>query len=239
MKIVNLRKKITINFSASGALLLVLGVIIFFHINKNHRTESTITQIQSETTNIKGKTLSLQQQINDIKKYRELWSKIESDKKNIDGIKMNEVNTSLKDLSQKYSILNPEIKVALPQTMTNGLFKRTTINVLFTTASLSFNAANDVKAMMFIDEFLKSLPGYIIVSNSEIRKSKKYTDQDLISLSAGKNSGSISSKVDFFWYSYKIKDPNKKDEAVSAATPDSKALDKNAKSKIIKNKAAR
>jgi hypothetical protein len=138
---------------------------------------------------------------------------------------MDEVNANLAAIAEKYTISNPVIKVALPETMKDGLFKRATVNILLTTVNLSFSAVNDIKALAFISEFLDSLPGYVIVTNLDLRKGKQYTEKDLVDISTGKSFGAITGRVDFTWYVYKKKDePKIEDKKPVPPKPNSQAV---------------
>lgn len=215
MKIPTLRKKIIVNFTAFGLLATIFGGGIFYNIYVRSTVDEKVDKIKAETSQLKNQATELQSKSIEVKKYTELWQKLGEKKKNINGIKMDEVNADLAALADKYTITTPVIKVALPETMKDGLFKRTTVNILITNVSLSFYAVNDVKALAFISEFLDSLPGYAIVTNLDLRKGKKYTDKDLIDISTGKGPGAITGKLDFVWYVYKKKDEPKIEEKKS------------------------
>jgi len=97
-----------------------------------------------------------------------------------------------------------------------GIFDRKTVNVMMTTASVNFVAVNDVKALMFANEFLNSIKGYPVVTSFNLSKGGEYTRQELLDLSTGKSSGVVNGKIDFSWYVYKDLE-NKTDE--TKATP--------------------
>jgi len=213
MKILYLRKKINVNFSISAVLFLLLAALFSYNFYKKSHVDSKVKEIKSETSKLKSQASELKTKISEAEKYRNLWSSISSNKKSTSGIKMDNVNALLSAVSEKYSILKPSIKVALPEAMKDGIFKRKTVTILSTTATLSFEAVNDIKALLFVDELLNSLPGYIIITNFEIKKSKQYSDQDLVALSSGNGSGAILGKIDFFWYTYKDLEKKKEEDA--------------------------
>ncbi len=222
MRIIDLRKKIIVNFSASGALLLIVGVIFGFYLKEKSGVESKIEKIKSETSALKNQASEFESKTTEVKKYRELWENLTPNKKITSGIKMDDVNTKLATIADKYTISDPAIKVTMPEVLKDGIFKRDTVSVLFTTVNLTFSAVNDVKALLFISEFLESLQGYPVVTNLEIRKAKNYTSQDFVSISSGKFSGAISGKVDFSWYAYKD-DEKKSDEVKPTAATNPEA----------------
>jgi hypothetical protein len=210
MKISSLRKKIIINFSVTGVLVVTFGLSIFFNSYQKNSSKEKTEEIIKETMELEKKTTDLQKKTIEIKRYISLWLNLSDNKKSTNGIKMDDINATLVSVADKYSIKNPEIKVALPETLKDGLFNRSTISVSFTTANLNFRAVSDTKALLFIEELFKSIPGYQVITNLDLKKDKDYTTEDLIALSSGKSSGNVSAKVDFFWYSFKNKSPEVK-----------------------------
>lgn len=210
MKAFELRKKIIFNFSASGVLLILLAALIFYNFYQKNNAQEKVNQIKVSISEIKTQIADLQSKVSEITKYKDIWKKISDKKKDQDGIKMDGVNAQLASIAEKNNIFNPTIRVALPEVLKDGVFNNETANVLFTIVNLSFEAINDVRALSFITEFINSLPGYVIITNMEIKKNRKYTEQDLVAITTGKGTGAISGKLDFFWYVYKSKDPVKK-----------------------------
>lgn len=211
MKIVALRKKIIINSSASAILLIVLSIIVFYNLSQKGGVDEKVNQIKSEAAKIKFEAIQIQSKTSEAKKYKELWNNITENRKLTDGIKMDEVNAKLNSIADKYNIEKPSIKVALPQTMKGGVFDRKTVNVLFTTVTLSFNSYDDVKVMYFLNELFDELPGYAVITLLDIRKTKDYETEDYIAISTGKDSAMVSVNVNFYWYVYKAKETEKKE----------------------------
>jgi len=222
MKLLILRKKIITNSSISGVLVILLGLIIAYDIHKKQTTREEAQRVETETANIRNKSVELQNKVAEAKKYQEVWKTISTTKKFVGTLRIDDVTSKIDTLAEKYQIEKPAIKMTIPEELTNGIFKRSTINITVSTATLTYDAVNDVKAIAFISEFVQSVPGYVVIANFEMKKTKKYTDQDLIQLSSGKGSGAISAKVDFFWYIYKQKtDPSK----VEAPKPEEQTIE--------------
>lgn len=202
MKIENLRRKIIINFSASAILLALVGVIMFYITKKNDSSNIEIAKIRSEANIIRSQTHELESQTNDAKKYKEVWKSISENKKDMRGIKMEEVNKSFDDIAAKYNIYDKSIQVVLPENLNGPIFDRKTLSTSYSSGTLTFDALTDVKALIFINEFFNTLPGYIIITGVDMTRSRKYTDDDLVSISLGKNPGALKVKVTFSWYVY-------------------------------------
>jgi hypothetical protein len=216
MKILDLRKKTIINFSVAIALITVLSGGIFYNIYQKNKSQAIINKTNIEASDIKNQTMELENKTTEFKKHKIIWDYLSENKKSTAKIKMSDVNARLSFIADKYSIFNQAIKVTLPENLEGGLFDLKTLNVLVSTVNLSFQAVNDVKALSFISEFTDSLPGYVIVTNLQIKKEKDYSDEDLVALSSGNAIGAVSAKVDFFWYAFKDKDDeNAKDAEVN------------------------
>lgn len=203
MKIPNLRKKIIINFSTSFVLLSFFTAIIAYYVSEKNAVGGKINKIKNETSKIKNQTSEIENKAIETKKYKELWKRMSVNKKNVSGIKMDDVNSKLLTFAAKYAISGQNIKISIPETLKDGIFKTTTASVLFTTVNLTFSAPNDIKALLFMDDFFSSLQGYQIITSAELKKNKEYSLQDLINLSSGKGTTAVSAKVDFFWYAFK------------------------------------
>jgi hypothetical protein len=207
MKILILRKKNIISFSISGVLVLICAAGAFYTFRQKNTLKDKIEAIGSEASKIRSEASDLESKTTELKKYKKLWSSLTDNRKITTGIKMDDINSKLATLAEKYAITNQTIKVTLPETMKGSLFERSTITVTSATGSLNFQALNDVKALSFIEEFINSFPGYVVVTGAQIRKGdKNYTTEDLITISTGKGVGLINAKVDFVWYAFRGKD---------------------------------
>ncbi len=206
MKIPFLRKKIIINILALGILLLIFSVIILYNFNQKDQINQKVNKIKSETQQVKTQTIQLQSKLSEAKKYKELWGKITENKKSISGIKMDDINTNLEKIAAKNNIFKPAIKVTVPEILTGGIFDRSSFNVSVASANLTFESLNDVNALLFINDFFSSLPGYAVITNLDLKKARKYEDKDFVIITSGKPFGVVSVVIDFFWYTFKGKD---------------------------------
>ena len=200
MKIQRLRRNITINFTASAILIAIAVAIVLYIFNKQDYSDLEVKKIRNEAIAIKSQAKELESQTNEARKYKEVWKVLSDNKKSTQGIKMDEVNSLLDGLATKYNIFNSSIQVLLPENLDVGIFQRKTINVSYSSGTLAFETLSDVKALNFMSEFFNKLPGYTIISSIEIGRSRKYTYDDFVNISLGKNPGIIKVKIIFAWY---------------------------------------
>lgn len=229
MKIVEIRKQIKKNLLILGIFVLLFFGTLFFYLNQKNLVKDKIDKIVSETGQINIELADLESRTAEISKYKEMWPKISDLKKDVKGIKIDEVNAILSSTAAKYGVGNHSIKLSLPETLNAGIFERKTINILMSNANLSFFAPSDVKAIMFFKEFVESLKGYQVITSFSIEKTKDYKMEDLNDISKGKSSGYIEGKAEFVWYVYKEKEgqENKYEEIVQKSDNQA-SIDKNA-----------
>ena len=210
MKTENLKKSIIINSSILSILILIFSGCVFFVFYQQKNADEQSNKINTETEAIKAKTNSIAGKASQAKKYKDLYSQIPVEKRtNFTGIKMDEINLKLKTIGDKYYITSREIKINVPENFKDEPFKLKTMSVLYTSVVLNFRSYTEDKAFFFLDEFIKSLNGYTILTNIDIRKEKEYTSDNLINISAGKGTGNVTTKAEFYWYSFKEDDKAK------------------------------
>jgi hypothetical protein len=220
MKISILRKKNIISFSISGFLALICATGVFYTFRQKDELKVKIETIDNETSKIRNDSADIESKTTELKKYKKLWNNITDNRKITAGIKMDDINAKLAAFAERYAITNQIIKVTLPETMKGDLFERSTITVISANGNLNFQAVNDVKALSFIEEFINSFPGYVVVTGVQIKKGdKNYTADDLIAISTGKGVGLINAKVDFVWYAFRNKDTEIKKSVFINAKP--------------------
>ena len=206
MKTQKLRRNIIINLSASLALMLIAASIIFYTFEHTANSDTEIAKIRSTAIEIKSQARELESKTNDAKKYKEVWKTIGDNRKSTQVIKMEEVNAILDSLAEKYTISNYNLQVVLPENLNSGIFNRKTLDVTYTSGTMSFDALSDVRALSFIIEFFNKLPGYPIITNIEFGKTQPYNNLDLVNISLGKNAAAVKAKISFSWYTFKEKE---------------------------------
>jgi hypothetical protein len=200
MRIPDLRKKIIINLSISGVLFVAFAGVVNFYFHQETNVQEKVAKINSEISQIQNQTSELENKTAEVAKYTTIWKGMSPNRIAASGIKLDEFNTKLTAVSEKYSITNVNLKISVPEVLNEGIFKRESVEILFSPVSITFNALSDIRAISFLNEFIESLQGYPVVTSFELKKTKDYADQDLENISSGKGVGVVSGKIDFFWY---------------------------------------
>jgi hypothetical protein len=205
MKIRLIKRKLIISGLLALILIAATSFLLYIDIEQTSLSYKIYKKITNETSSVKSKISEVRNKQKDFEKFKTLWQKMDESKKNTNGIRIEDVNQSLKKASQRYAIKNPDIKVSLPETLTSSNFKRDTVDIIYTSASLSYSAPSDSIAILFLEDFIRNLHGYAIVTDFQIVKSAEYSPEDLIKLSKGDSSGLIRVNSNFTWYAYKEK----------------------------------
>ncbi len=206
MKSKFLKKKIIINLGILCALLLCIALVIWFYSSEQGSSDIKVDQIKNDTSKVKEEISELERKIEESQKYKSLWSKMDPKKQIILAIKVDDINKTMNNIADKYSIYNQSIKVSFPEDVENSVFKTTLLKILYSNVILTFTALNDVKAILFAEEFVKSLHGYPITTSFSITKTKEYTNNDFVDISQGKGGGAIEGKIEISWYVFKVEE---------------------------------
>ncbi|MBU6339600.1 MAG: hypothetical protein KGQ36_06515 [Rickettsiales bacterium] len=208
MKITYLKKRIVKSFSIALGLIAVVACCFYYRIHQEQKSKEKIKAIESSTSDVRSEIESLQNKMQEIKKYKEIWINISENKKSLGGIKIDNINAKLEQIGNKHNISQPNIRVSFPENVKDGIFNISSSDLVFSSVNLTFTAISDTEALIFISDLIQSLPGYAVINKLSIAKTKDYTNEDLIKISSGSEGGSIVSSVDFFWYVYKPKSTN-------------------------------
>jgi len=203
MKITNLKQKIKINIIIAVLMIVSIVSVAFFYNYFDTNFQSEKLKLTDEISNIKSKISEIEGKSQENRKYKEIWKKITVKKKLNTGIKNEEVEKIRINLAQKYFINDSKLKMNVPENLSSSIFKNETLDILHTEGELTFLSYNDVKAIQFAEEFYKSLHGYVVIKNFEIKREKKYEAKDLKEISTAKNQGHVSGKIEFAWYVFK------------------------------------
>ena len=153
-------------------MALISAGSFYYRIQQEQTGQKTINSLKAEIVVIEEDKEKLKNKILEIKKYRKVFQSISNEKRNSDGIDFDNINSKLKIFGELHNIYNPEIKVSFPENLKNGIFKMRTIAMVSSSVTLSFIAINDIEALLFISEFVDSLPGYTVIHDMSIKKTR-------------------------------------------------------------------
>lgn len=207
MKIDKLKKQIKYSAISIVTLIVLISTLLSMYIYLNNSFLDQYDKIIMDIADIKNKTQEIEQKTQQNKKYMEMWSKIDQNKKSLEGIKVEDINKIAANLGEKYSITNTILKISIPENYPSSVFKNETISLLYTIGELSFSSYHDIKAIQFINEFIKYLHGYPIITKLEFSKERDYEVKDYFDISTGKITGIIKGRLVFSWYVYKDSAP--------------------------------
>ncbi len=214
-KIINLKKRIIFGLSTLFITLIVIFAFNFYDKKANENNAEQISTIEAQINDLRTKSAGTEAKINDAKKFKRLWTNASDKKKNFNGIKVADITDDFNSMAEKEDISKPLITLSVPEVLKNTTYQLETIDVNLINCTMNFEALTDRAALDFINNFISKLPGYVVINELSIKKTKKegYSDQDLIDISNGKFPSLISSKVSFSWYFLKrkpkqIKSPN-------------------------------
>ena len=219
MKIDKLKKKIKYSLISIviTAIFISSLLAIYFYLNASFLDQ--YDKIVMDIADIKNKTQEIERKTQENKKYMELWSKISVSKKSLEGVKVDEINKVIANLSEKYSVSGTIFRISVPENFSSKIFQNETISIIYSIAELSFSSYHDVKALQFIDDFMKYLHGYPIITRLEFSKERDYAVKDYFDISTGKANGAIKGRLIFSWYVYKEADSGKNKESPSNQKP--------------------
>ncbi len=205
MKISTIQKKIAVNAIASCLLIFTASYGIYYNIKFVEKSEAEIKKIKSEIKKLEQERSHLESKAAEFKKYSQLWSELPDLKKRVEVIKSDKVNKSVAEIAKKHFIKKVDMKLSLPQKMSDGIFDRATIKVSYVRVDLSFSSLTDIRAIKFINDFTDTLTGQKIISEISISRDKEYDLNDLKKVSTGQAEGNIKTKAIIHWYNYEDK----------------------------------
>jgi cell division protein FtsL len=206
-KIFFLKKKVVFSIIVTSIVFVGIMLMLFYRNYKIQQNNVDIKNIKSQISSLKNKSDNIEDQIKNIKKYKEIWITSESRRKDFDGIKIADFNQSFKLLTEKYKLFKPTIKISAPEILEKGVYNVQTLSVNLVNCQISFQSLTDRIAIDFINNFFTILPGYVVIEDLSMEKTKKdgYSNQDLIDISTGELKGLTETKVNFYWYFLKRK----------------------------------
>ena len=206
MQIAIIRKKIIKNIATTIAFATFLAGSIFLKIYRENLLQERIKTIENEAIKTSQQATEMEQKATEAKKYRDVWKTLSNEKKMIAGIKSEKVTEIIDIVAEKYSSQIDSLKLSIPQNMQGESFDYKTVTIVASKVTLVFKVFTDIDAINFLIDLKKSIPNYIVFKAVEIKKEKKYEQEDYLNIAIKKSGGLIICKTDFIIYAYKDKE---------------------------------
>lgn len=206
-KVKRLKKRIIFNLATFAFFAIFILVTYYFGQNAINENESDIRNLNVKIADLTNKSGNIESRISEVKKYNKIWTSADETRKNPGNIKIAEINDKFNNVAGKYNLSSPKISIAPPETLKGSVYDNQSFEVQLVNFTIDFQSLTDRIAINFVNDFLRTIPGYVVISSLEIKKNKKeaISDADLEEIKAGKNLGLVSSKVAFSWYFLKDK----------------------------------
>ena len=206
MQIAIIRKKIIKNIAITIVFATFLAGSIFLKIYRENLLQERIRNIENEAMKTSQQATEMEQKATEAKKYRDVWKTLSNEKKMITGIKSEKVTETIDIIAEKYHSQIDSVKLSIPQNMQGESFDYKTVVVVASKVTLLFKAFTDIDALNFLIDLKKSIPNYIVFKTVEIKKEKKYEQEDYVNIAIKKTGGLIICKAEFIIYAYKDKE---------------------------------
>ena len=226
MKIAILHRKIKICSLITVSLIMVAGLVIFYHHYKAQILLKLIGRINQESQRISNQAAELEVRVAEAKKYKDLWKSIPRERKMLSGIKVEIINEIIAKTAANFKVDTGNMSLSLPENIDIDLFEAKTITTVASNVVMDINAINDIELINFLLALKEAIPGHIIFKSLEIKKDKEYSNEELSKISEKKFKFSTIGKVEFIWYGYKEKISDEKEEGQKDAIPLEKEVDK-------------
>ena len=206
MQIAIIRKKIIKNIALTIVFVIFFAGSIFLKIYRENLLQERIRNIENEAMKTSQQATEMEQKATEAKKYRDVWKTLSNEKKMIIGIKSEKVTETIDIIAEKYHSQIDSVKLSIPQNMQGESFDYKTVVVVASKVTLLFKVFTDIDALNFLIDLKKSIPNYIVFKTVEIKKEKKYEQEDYLNIAIKKPGGLIICKTEFIIYAYKDKE---------------------------------
>ena len=206
MQIAIIRKKIIKNIAVTIVFITFLAGSVFLKIYRENLLQERIKTIENEAIKTSQQATEMEQKATEAKKYRDVWKTLSNEKKMITGIKSEKVTETIDIIAEKYHSQIESVKLSIPQNMQGESFDYKTVIVVASKVTLLFKVFTDIDALNFLIDLKKSIPNYIVFKTVEIKKEKKYEQEDYLNIAIKKPGGLIICKTEFIIYAYKDKE---------------------------------
>ena len=210
MKLAKLKFKIIAELIVLAVVLLLIGIVFLITNSTEKRAKKEIKEINAKINTVQEKTNEFESKLHEINKYSLIFDNLDKKFRSTREIKISEANEIISKTKDRNNIAGLSVKINIPEKSEKKTHSRDRIVTYVTKGSIDFGAMQDIDALNFINDLQNSLPGYLIITDVDLKKAKeKITNEDLVAISRGEDVKIIEGKIKFIWYFHYDTKPSK------------------------------
>ncbi len=195
-----LKKSILKEGAIALAIIAVLAGITYF-------VTGEIESEEREQRQLKGNIRSLANQIDELERKHGIVNSSITEFRRLKGrqergafsINREQARDIFDTLRKKYRISNLSMTVTPKDAMSGKDIERPTAQITFSEAILEFDAMSDLHVFSFINDAQQTLPGFLKITDFNINRQRKITNEVYVSVSRGEEPRMVSARVNFLW----------------------------------------
>lgn len=167
-------------------ILLISSILIIKILSSNiKKTKVEIENLDAKNKAIVIQTTSIVNKSIAAKKYIKLWNEDLNEKqKELSGISIETVQTQIDKIASNQNIILNSVAFS-PTVITSGSFEKMSVVTYSTLVTIKFSTITDINAFKFLDDLKKNLDNFIIVTEINLKRTKKITPDFLKQLNSG------------------------------------------------------
>ena len=176
---------IVIKFTISFTLLISSILVIKILSNNIKKTKIEIENLDEKNKAIIIQTTSIVNKSIAAKKYIKLWNEdLNAKQKELSGISVETIQAQIDKIASNQNITLSSIAFS-PSVMTGGSFEKLSIVTYSTLVTIKFSTITDINAFKFLNDLKENLDNFIVVTEINLKRTKKITPDFLKQLGSG------------------------------------------------------
>lgn len=176
---------IVIKFAISFTLLISSILVIKILSNNIKKTKIEIENLDEKNKAIIIQTTSIVNKSIAAKKYIKLWNEdLNAKQKELSGISVETIQAQIDKIASNQNITLSSIAFS-PSVMTGGSFEKLSIVTYSTLVTIKFSTITDINAFKFLNDLKENLDNFIVVTEINLKRTKKITPDFLKQLGSG------------------------------------------------------
>jgi hypothetical protein len=224
MKYEKLKRQVLVEASIMGAVLLVMGAIIYLissvledYEGSNQALQKQVDAVDLEMNTLKGRFMNIQKNI-DI--YQEVL------KKKAEGrlaINRQMVLEKFNQYKTQYSLSSLRMTVSPAQEVKDAIFKRKNSDVNFSDVAVNFEVTSDENIYVLLDSLREELPGISKIIRVNMVLQHPFNDEVFQNISKKGVYPLVKTDIRFIWFGINSTEPPPNPAAKPETKPDANA----------------